>query len=311
MLPSPKSPQPVTSPELGVGHLGLAGLAAQLTRHLDHVIESPVVALGEEATVGVHRVAPAELDPTVAHELPGLSRAADAQGLQLDQHHVAEAVVDPQEIHVPRPDPRHLEGPGCGEAQPHPEGLGPARDVVGREGTSLGSAHDQDRGLGEIPSALGRGDHDGGRAVGLERAVVEAEGLGDPARLQVLLHAERPAAHQGLRVQLGVAATGQGHVARRLVRDAVELLVAHADPRVELNRQHGAVGQVEVQDLIGGGRRSEREPGLPRTGPGRSAEKPFQPTTTSTCLARPFATATAALWSAAMGLAPPMWTVTA
>ena len=52
--------------------------------------------------------------------------------------------------------------------------------------------------------------------------------------------------------------------------------------------------------------RGRRAPGF-----GRSAEKPFQPTTTSTLLAIPDATASAALCRPATGLAPPMCTVTA
>ena len=145
--------------------------------------------------------------------------------------------------------------------------IGAARDVVGRVGMALRGARDPHRAAAQVARALRRGhDHRRG-AVGLEGAVVEAEGLGDPAGGEVLVHRERLAAEQRLRVALRVAATRESDAARGLVGHGVALLVVHADPGVELHRPQRAVGQVEGEQLLGGGGRREAELRAARAGP--------------------------------------------
>ena len=55
--------------------------------------------------------------------------------------------------------------------------------------------------LAEVAGPLGARDHDRERAVGLEAVVEEAQRLGDPARVQVLLAGQLLVAHRraGLR----------------------------------------------------------------------------------------------------------------
>ena len=61
-------------------------------------------------------------------------------------------------------------------------------------------------GCGEVACLLDGADDDRGRAVGLEAAVVEAERLRHPTRLEVVVHRERRAAHERLVVELRVRA---------------------------------------------------------------------------------------------------------
>ena len=68
MLPSPKSPQPVTTPDLGVGDLALTGVAPKLANGLDDVAHAEHVRFREESTVGVHGQLSSQLDPAILDE---------------------------------------------------------------------------------------------------------------------------------------------------------------------------------------------------------------------------------------------------
>ena len=95
------------------------------------------------------------------------------------------------------------------------------------------------------------GAHDHrGRAVGLEAAVEEAERLGHPARVEVFVHRERGAAHQGLVVQLRVRAERHRDLAGVRIAGAVELFVPHRDPAVELRGGTRAVREVVVEHRV-------------------------------------------------------------
>ena len=95
------------------------------------------------------------------------------------------------------------------------------------------------------------------------------------------------------------------------VARAVQQLVAHRDPRIELRGRARAVRQVEVEDGVADGARVHPAPGRGIPSRGRNAEYPFHPTTTSTFVASPLFTASTACCNAATELAPPMWTVVA
>ena len=79
----------MTRPSSRAGDLRRARLAAELAHRLDHVIHAPHVALREQAAVGVHRVAAAELDAAVGDEARRLAGPAEAERLELEQRHVA------------------------------------------------------------------------------------------------------------------------------------------------------------------------------------------------------------------------------
>jgi hypothetical protein len=65
MLPSPRSPQPVTRPVWAPSYLAIAAVVAQLAHRFDHMIEAPDMRFAEQAAMGVERIAPAKLDLAV------------------------------------------------------------------------------------------------------------------------------------------------------------------------------------------------------------------------------------------------------
>ena len=109
-------------------------------------------------------------------------------------------------------------------------------------------ARQDHRGLvGKIARPLARAHDDRGRAVGLQAAVVEAERLRHPARVEVLAHRQGSAAHQRPLVQLRVRSEGHRDLAGVGVARPVELLVPHCDPRIELRGGTRSVRQVVVE----------------------------------------------------------------
>ena len=117
MLPSPKSPQPVTTPILASA-TWRAGLAAQLAHRLDDVVHAEHVRLREQPAVGVDGQAPPSSMRAVRDERAALAARAEAGLLELLQHLEREAVVDLGEVDVVGPDAGHRERLGArrGEA---------------------------------------------------------------------------------------------------------------------------------------------------------------------------------------------------
>ncbi len=115
---------------------------------------------------------------------------------------------------------------------------------------AFGAREDHGRRVGHVARAVDRAHDDRGRTVGLQAAVVEAERLGDPARVEVFVHAQRRAAHEGALVELRVRAEGHRDLSGVGVERAVQLLVPHRDPRIELRGGTRAVRQVEVEDDV-------------------------------------------------------------
>src|SRR3954452_1767316 len=88
--------------DLGVGHLPRTAFPAELAGHLDgvHAVRHPVVAVGEEATVGVARHGAAELGVTFTEVLAAFADLAEAELLQVAEHRDGEAVVEPGDVDV-------------------------------------------------------------------------------------------------------------------------------------------------------------------------------------------------------------------
>ena len=166
--------------------------------------------------------------------------------------------------------------------------------------------------MGEVARVLGRRDDDRRRAVGLEAAVEQAERLADPRRREVVVHRQRRPAHQRLLVELRVRAERHRDLAGVGGLDVEELLVAGRDQRVELRGAARAVGEVEVEQRRRRRRRRRGRAGAAarRAGAGtRSSRSSRRPR--ARCGRCPARTASAACWSDAVGLAPPMCTVVA
>ncbi len=124
-------------------------------------------------------------------------------------------------------------------------------DVVGRRRVALSHAEDDRRGVRQVPGPLRGGHHDGGRAVGLDAAVEQAQWLAHPRAREVVVQRELAAPHERLRVVLRVLPERERDLGEIRLEGPVPPLVTRRDPRVELRGRAGAVGQVEVHEHVG------------------------------------------------------------
>ena len=116
------------------------------------------------------------------------------------------------------------------------------------------AGHDRHRRLAQIGGAGRGGDDDRCRSVVLGAAVVEVEGLCDPAGGVVLLTSQRrPVAH-GPGVVLRVGVARQDDLGERVLGHAVLVHVPHRLHRADLGRTQHAVGCGEGGRSVGAAR---------------------------------------------------------
>src|SRR5262249_23023866 len=80
--------------ELRVRHLALASFAAELPHHLDDVVETPDVRLGEQSPVRVDRHLAAKLDPPAPNPVLRPSPPATPGRVDAQEHGQVEAAED-------------------------------------------------------------------------------------------------------------------------------------------------------------------------------------------------------------------------
>ena len=114
-------------------------------------------------------------------------------------------------------------------ARPSVSQVRPLRDRARRFGMALGHAHDDDRPLLQVARAVGGADHHRGAAVALQRAVEQAQRIGDHARGLVILDGDR-IAHRRVAVEDRVLARRHRDLGELARRRAVEFHVP-ARPR--------------------------------------------------------------------------------
>ena len=156
--------------------------------------------------MGVDGQVPAEFQTTALDKIADLAALTKAQSFELEQDDVGETVVDLDEVDILVLNAGHPKGVWRGKTQADGERVGPRRNIVGRIGVTLGHAREIDRIVLEVSGPFRRGQDHGAGAVGFQAAVEQPERLGHPAGVQIVVHAERAAAHIGFVVQLGVLA---------------------------------------------------------------------------------------------------------
>ena len=223
---------------------------AQLTHRLDDMVQSPNMGLAQQAAMGVDGIAPAQLDLAIRDELCLSTWFAIAQGLQLQENHVGEAVVDLQKIHVFAIDPRHFERARRGVAQADLEGVGTRRDIVGGVRMPFSRTGDAHGNMRHVPGAVHSRNHDCAGPVSLQTAIVEAKGFGYPARGMVGFGIQFPAISEGLRIHLRMATARQCNGRHRFRADIVNSGVPGGEPGIHLHRQEHAIRNVIALDRI-------------------------------------------------------------
>src|SRR5579872_6698701 len=134
-------------PDLGVLDLAVAALMTQLARRLDHVIHPPHVRLRMKSAVRVDGKLASELEPSAFHEILHLTALAEPERLDLQQDHIAKAVVDFSEVEVGPFDAGHLKCFGRREGESNRERIGTRRNIIGRIRMALGDARNVNRTL--------------------------------------------------------------------------------------------------------------------------------------------------------------------
>ena len=118
------------------------------------------------------------------------------------------------------------------------------------------------------------GDDDGARPVGLEAEVVQAQGTGDGAGRQVVVHRERTVVHLGTRVGVGACPAGQRDVADLLHLRPELGHVALSHDRKDLARREQPVGQEELVVATTAAHRGLGRRGLAVAAPGPTVQLP-------------------------------------
>ena len=141
----------------------------------------------------------------------------------------------------------HREGLGRRLGQAERGKVGPLRDGARRVRMALGGAHDDDRLVPHVARAVGGADHHRRAAVALQRAVQQAQRIGDHARGLVILDGDR-IAHRGVGVERGMAARRHGDLGELARGGAVEFHVPARHHRVELRRRDRTGRHLELAD---------------------------------------------------------------
>src|SRR5581483_12194333 len=95
--------------------LPFTALTAQLPRRLDDMIRAPDVRFREQPAVSIQRQFAAQFDTAADDEVLDLAPFAEAERLDLQHHHVGEAVIDFEKIDILVINLSHREGLRRGE----------------------------------------------------------------------------------------------------------------------------------------------------------------------------------------------------
>ena len=175
-------------------------------------------------------------------ESAAFALGAKAQVFELDQHRWRETVVELGEVHVLGSQAGH----GIGAlARLFRRGSG---QIVRRADVlvamSLADAEQVDRAPGQVAGALGAGHDHGRAAIGDQRAIEQAQGIGDGPGGQHIVHRDR-FAHLGAGIERGVGARGHGDF-RKLLGGGAELVGMRLGDQRVVSRHGGAVGLLEL-----------------------------------------------------------------
>src|SRR5262245_18446879 len=188
--------------------LALAGPPRGLQGALDDVPEAVDAPGAQTSAERVERQLTIELDASVLDEVERFTLLAEPVRFEAVDHRRREAVVDLRDVHVLWREARALPGQARG-ALPDFHVARKAADAPGHlERQPLAVAGDVGGPRAQIASTVAGGQHDGDRALHRDVAVVEAERVGDHARIQIVLAREGLPAEVRVRVLVRVPALG-------------------------------------------------------------------------------------------------------
>ena len=162
--------------------------------------------LGMQAAVGIQGQFAVQRKSVPLGVFTHLAPLAQAERFHLEQDDIGKAVVDFGKVEVFEIDLGHLQGIWRGKAEPDRKRVGPGGNIIRRVGVALGNPRNIHRVMFEVARPFRRGHDHGCGSVGFQTTVEQPEGFGDPAGVQIVLHAERTTLHIGFIVQLGMFA---------------------------------------------------------------------------------------------------------
>ena len=253
------APPPGAHRDLGALDLARHALAPQLLHRPDDTLQEldgrAAVAERHHAAVGRDRVAPADLDGAVHHEVAALPLGAEPVGLELADDLERERVVELAHVDVGRAEPGHPErvlrgapadvavdqvgAPVAAEVE--------RRWVLVRRAEVVGVAAEHvDRRLRAVGGAVAPGEHERAAPFGRHRAVEQVVRVGDHPAVEDVLGRERPApVVHGVGMDMAVVADRRRDRRQRLGLRPVHVHVAAGDER-ELGRGEHAVRRDEL-----------------------------------------------------------------